>query len=142
MSVLSLGRGFDAIHYWTNFNATWHGAFSTRGLAILAPWIIVLLVTPFAVIRALPDFANRVTVATLIICGYGTTAMMTLTPTMYASSWRSMLIPSMLLGVAAFIVALRVHRHLQRWQAILSYVILTAAASHYIFQLARMIAQK
>lgn len=143
VSVLSLARGFDALRPWTNFHAAWHaGTFTLGNTALLGGWVLVLFATPIAVIRALPDTSKRLVVLLLILCSYGTTLMMALTPTMYASAWRSILVPSMLLGLAAFIVALVLWQVSRQNQRYIICVAIVYCVSHYIFQLSRMIAQK
>lgn len=143
MGVLSIGRGLEVLQYWTVFHATWHAETPSLGASIiLVPWVIALIATPLAVIRAVPDLTARLIVITLIICGYGTTLMMTLTPTMYASSWRSMLVPSMILGLAALITTLQLWRRSRRELRLMLYVVLVYSLSQYALQLSRMVAQK
>jgi len=142
-SVVSLARGFDALQYWTQFHATWHAKTSMlESVALIGVWITVLLGTILTVIRALPNITSRVIIIILILCGYGTTTMMTLSPTMYASSWRSVFVPSMLLGLASLIAALSLWRHAKRRQQWAMSVVTVYAFSHYTFQLASMIAHK
>lgn len=142
-SVLSIGRGLEVLQCWTVFYATWHAATPSVGASIiLVPWIVALIATPLAVLRAIPNLTTRLVVIVLVICGYGTTVMMVLTPTMYASSWRSMLVPSILLGMATLVTTLQIWQQSRRELRLMICVVLVYSLSQYVLQLSRMIAQK
>lgn len=141
--VVSLARGFEVLQIWTQFSATWHAKTSTLGsIALIGLWLPVLVGTVIAAIRALPKMRSRAIIAALILCAYGTAAMMALSPTIYASSWRSVFIPSMLLGLAALLAVLNLWYHVKRNQQWVVSVVMIYVFSHYTYQLARMIAHK
>jgi len=96
--ILTLTKGFDATAYWFTFYATWHPQIPHKfSFLVLIPWTIVLLATMAAPIILYRKNIRGYLVAILYAATFLSTALLTLSPTMYASGVRILFTPSIVL---------------------------------------------
>lgn len=102
--LLLLAKGHKGLAIWFNFHATWgYAADNISAYLALIPWLILIPITVFAPIYILRSKRGMV-ISILIAASVAATAIITLSPTMYASGWRTMFIPSILLLMAVYIL--------------------------------------
>ncbi len=143
VGVLIITKGNPIVAYWFEFYASWKPTITNNIVALnIIPWGIVLVLTliaPFILFKKNLYFA--VIVSILFAVSFACAAIMILSPTLYASSWRSLFVSSVVL---LFVLYLLIDRLLtayrgRQYQFILTIVIVTLASSHYLYQAARLI---
>lgn len=140
-SVLVIFQWLDAFSPWTNFYATWHPTIPSVAQALTAYiWVPIGAATITMPLLLFKRPTGMLLSSTLLIYA-ATVAMITFSPTMYASGWRTLFIPSVIL-IAAFLQLY--YRVIQVNNAKLSYysvaVVLLFALSHAAFQILHLIA--
>ncbi|MDB5162042.1 MAG: hypothetical protein JWM52_550 [Candidatus Saccharibacteria bacterium] len=98
-------KGSEIISYWFNFYPTWqHEILPVASYLMLIPWIIVIFIVATAPLILAPKKRFYLFVALIIWAAFASLALITLSPTMYASGLRVVYVPSMLLFFAAFLL--------------------------------------
>lgn len=99
-SVILLGKGHESLRFWFSFYNKWGTDPSTQTIYYLfVVWGIILLagtITPL-VLYKYKGWGWSISALYIISCAV--TAAVTLSPTMYASGWRTVFIPSYILSV-------------------------------------------
>ena len=105
-SIVSLGSGIDALNPLVNFYATWQPDIPhyRPSLLVLAVWIAVIIVTVLAPLLAYPKQPKGFLISALILAYLCGVAIITLSPTMYASGPRTLFVPGIVLLFVALIL--------------------------------------
>lgn len=106
-SLIMLTKGLEAMQPFTQFYATWKPQIP-QGIAprlLALAWLIPICATIIAPIRLFREKSHGVSVAVLLAGAYACIAMITLSPTMYASGWRTIFVPSILFMVILYVLS-------------------------------------
>lgn len=137
--IFALAKGSEWIGYWFEFYATWKPTMihSVGGFNII-PWAGILIATVIAPLFLFKRQSLGVLLTLLILAAFAATALMVLSPTMYASSWRSLFIPSVVLFFVAYILVDRVLDAYWNSRYLILTTIVGLSLSQYIYQIARL----
>lgn len=135
-----LSKGFDATSYWLNFYALWKPNIP-NGIEFLnlIPWGIILASTAFAPLVLYRRQTIGYLLTLLYLAAIASSVVLLFSPTMYASLWRSFFVPSVLLMVIVYILLDKIFDQYWHYKYVVIGIMISLAASHYIFQAARLL---
>lgn len=137
--VLAMSKGFESTSYWLNFYATWKPTIPNALASLnLIPWGVVLGCTVVAPLILFRKQKIGYVLSLLYLASFACTAIMLLSPTMYASGWRSLFVPSVLIVFTVYILFDRFLIKHWNYRYVAVGLFVSLAFSHYIFQLARL----
>jgi len=140
MSILMLTKGTDITIFWFEFYASWKPADTNALVALnVMPWGIGLFVTVIAPLLLFKKKPIGALLTTLYSSAFATAAIMVLSPTMYASGWRTIFVPSVMLIFITYILLDKILDAYWRYRYTFVAVIFTLALSQYVYQVARLI---
>lgn len=138
--LFALSKGFDATSYWLNFHASWKPNIpSTLESLNLIPWGIVLVCTAISLLVLFRKQTIGYLLTLLYLATIASSMVLLLSPTMYASLWRTFFIPSVLLMIIAYILLDKITDQYWQYRHIVLGIMISLAASHYIFQVVRLL---
>ena len=139
-ALFTLSKGIDTTSYWLNFHASWKPNISSIIESLnLIPWGIVLTCTAIAPLVLFRKQIIGYLLTLLYLATIASSAILLLSPTMYASLWRSFFVPSVLLMIIVYILFDKIIDQYSQYKHIVIGIIISLAASHYIFQAARLL---
>lgn len=140
MAIFTIAKGSEFVSYWFEFYASWKAQLLNPIVALnIIPWGIGLLLTICAPLLLYKRKPIGILLSILYLAAFAATAIMILSPTLYASAWRSLFVPSMLLGFIVYLLLDRVFDNYTKQRTVILCVIASLALSQYIFQIARLI---
>ncbi len=138
-SILVLSSGSEIFSHFFNFFATWKPTITNPLLSLnLLLWGIVLLCAVVAPLFLFPKKPFGYSLSLLYTASLASAAILLLSPTMYASLWRSFFVPSTLLIIAAYLLLGKVLLNYPRYRYVIVILIGSIALLHFIFQAARL----
>jgi hypothetical protein len=139
ISVFSAAKGYEIIAFWFEFYAVWKPIITHPLVALnVIPWSLVLVITlvsPLLLFRKKPV---GILLSVLFGASFAAAAIMVLSPTMYASSWRSMFVPSIPLIFIVYILFDRLLDAYWKQSYLFTLLIVSVSLSHYIYQVDRL----
>lgn len=140
IGILSLVKNDVAISYWFEFYATWHPEINNQLVALnVIPWTILLILTLFAPLLIFKRQWIGLFISILFLASFGAAAIMTFSPTMYASSWRSLLVPSVILIFISYLLLDRLIDSYKKSGRIFIIASVGLSGSQYLYQLVRLL---
>lgn len=138
-AILTLASGSELLSQLFNFYATWKPDVSSSFISLnLLPWGIILLCTVIAPLFLFPKKPLGYALSLLYAASIASAAILLLSPTMYASLWRSFFVPSVLLLIAALFLLEKVLSKYPKYRFVIVALIVSIALLHYLFQAARL----
>lgn len=139
-SVLTLASSSELLSPLFTFYASWKPSISQPLVSLnLLPWSLVLLCTVIAPLFLFPKKNYGYFISLIFTASLAAAIVLLLSPTMYASLWRSFFVPSVLLIIAAYLLMDRALNTYPRYRYIIIGIITSIASLHYIFQAARLV---
>lgn len=103
--TIIIARGIEAFSQLFDFKATWKPDLANTLLSLnVVPWGIVLILTAFVPLLIFKKKMIGYILVTLFFASFAAAAVITLSPTLYASGWRSMFVSSMILVVISYVL--------------------------------------
>ncbi len=138
-SILTLSSGSELMSHLFHFYATWKPTISNPAISLnLLPWGLVLACTVVAPLFIFPKKPFGYLISLLFTASLASATILLLSPTMYASLWRSFFVPSVILLIAAYLLFSKVLTRYTKYRFVFVGLILSLAAMQYIFQAARL----
>jgi len=135
-SVFSLAKGYENVSYWFQFYATWKPTITSKLFYInLLPWALVIMstvISPFFVFGKKP---KSMFIAMMYLAALASTALITLSPTVYASGLRTLFVPSVIIMLIAYILIEELYEKRKKAFSVLFIVILGLSLSEYALTL-------
>ena len=139
-SILTLTSGSEFTAQLFNFFATWKPIIPSPIVSLnLIPWAMVLLCTLVAPFLLFPKKPYGYLLCLLFALSFATAAALLLSPTMYASLWRSFFVPSVLLIIPAYLLLHTLLATYSKYRYIIVGIIGSIALLHYVFQAMRLL---
>lgn len=135
-TIILLAKGHKSVGYWTTFYAQWNTPLPSKSLyLILGVWGIVIFVTILMPIVVYRRQIKGYMVSLLLSAALASTALMCFSPTMYASGWRTLYVPSFILCIVLYILIESVFDTLGKSKIYIIWVIALLASSQYLLLL-------
>jgi hypothetical protein len=136
-TTISLLKGFHPFTYMFNFYPNWDMPLPHHAdLVVIIPWIGVLLTTMIAPLFVFPKTLKGALVSLFIAASLADLALVTFSPTIYASGLRTIFIPSLLLSLIVIYLITTLSTSLQKRIALF---IVFIATIQYIVMAAKLI---
>ena len=133
--LFSLAKGHESIAYWFNFYATWKPSLPSRiNYLAFVPWTTILLATITAplILYRKTSVKKGIVLSLLFCAAIASTAVITLSPTMYASGIRTLYVPSFVLAIALLVLSIQVIDKFKKVNYIVIIAFLALAISAYV----------
>lgn len=104
MGLLISVKSHEMVSFWFQFYPTWRASFSTLSYIPLLLWSFALLILALAPYTLYRQNRTGVFLSLLILAAYSSTAIITFSPTMYASGMRTLYVPSILILIAVYVL--------------------------------------
>lgn len=141
LSIIVFAKGAESVAYLVEFYANWKPTITNPIVALnIIPWgiaLITTLIAPLVLFRDKPTFG--LSIAMLLGLSISCAVIMVLSPTMYASSWRSISISSVILMFSLYLLIDRLLSEYWKVRYALLTLVITLATTHYLYQMARLI---
>lgn len=134
-------KSINIVDYWFNFYPSWHANASRISLFALLPWTIALISTMVAPIVLYRNMASAYALSIIYGGAFVTTVILSLSPSMYASGFRILYIPCVLMLVAAYILLCRIISLSLPLTVIVVAGVVSVASSHYFLLLFNTLTQ-
>jgi len=135
----SLAKGFIAVGYWSNFYATWKPQLPSRlSQLIFLPWTLALFTTIIAPAILYRNKTKGYLLGLLYCAVIASIAMITLSPTMYASGVRTLYVPSVILLLIFYMLLDNILDKYKKSRYLSIGLIVSIAVSQYILMLMLM----
>lgn len=135
-SLLLVGSGIPAVSTFTEFDSQWGLAVSHRvTYAAILFWIIIFALTVYTCYKLYKNSSQLtwITVGTLLLAAYASTAIVSLSPTLYVSGVRTYFVPSLLLIVTLYLIIGKMIATHKNWSSVVLPLVLFASAVAYIY---------
>ncbi len=134
ISLMTILKGFDAVSYWFTFYPTWHPTIPHKfSFLVLIPWAPILLGTIAAPLVLYRKVIRGYLVALLYTASFLSVALLTLSPTMYASGVRTLFTPSIVLIVVVYLLSSTLYDEYKQQHIETSLLLVTSiVASQYL----------
>ncbi len=101
--LLTLSKSYTPIGYWFNFYATWKPTLpNLASYLTFLPWLLIFIGTIITPIILFDKQIKGWLMSLLLSIVFISTGVITLSPTMYASGWRTLFVPSIILVFILF----------------------------------------
>jgi hypothetical protein len=131
-SVLLLSKGHDATKFIFNFNATWNYIPSKFSYISLIPWSMMILLSVLAPFIIYANSIRAWLLSLLTALSVASALVMTISPTMYASGWRTIYVSSYLLLTVLIFLLSDVFSKYKKYSIYIYLVIIMFALAQFI----------
>jgi hypothetical protein len=138
MTLFTLTKGYEGISYWFNFYATWKPSLPNKIASLsFIPWTVILLTTVAAPL-VLYRKSNKkgIVLSLLFSAAIASTAVITLSPTMYASGVRTLYVPSVILALTILVLSVEVlDKYKKIWYLVIVSILAVATSEYFLLLL-------
>lgn len=140
LCLITLAKGYQPIGYWFNFYATWKPKLPNMlSYLTFTPWLVALIGTIAAPIILFGKENKGRLISLLYIAAFASIGLLTTSPTMYASGWRTLFVPSVVFILITYLLLSEVIDKYARNKHILSSIIALFALFGYVYIALRLI---
>lgn len=138
--IFTLSHGIEPLKVLFEFSATWKPDLSNRILAFnVIPWGLVLITTALVPLLIFPKKKLGYFLAILFFAAVAAATIITISPTLYASGWRSVFVSSVILVVIAYLLLDKAIDAYLKHSYIFAVTIIGLALLQYAYQSAHLI---